>query len=160
MSNVKLLSSEEALKRQMVRLEKRKCKRAATVSTTQSVVSTEGIDQPESVAPAIKKSRKRPRRERPPMKSQLFLRKDVKNLSKKVASLSSTNWKLKKEVKETKYKAEKALKDDSDKLAKAKKENAQLRASLKLSEEKLSQTDELFAYAMERLDKAADEAVI
>ncbi|KAK1586673.1 hypothetical protein Q3G72_004906 [Acer saccharum] len=94
------------------------------------------------------------------LQSQIFLRKDVKNLSKKVASLSSSNSKLKKEVKETKSGAEKALKEASDKLAKAEEENAQLRASLKSIEEKVSQIDKMLAYAIERLGKVADEVVI
>ncbi|KAK1589015.1 hypothetical protein Q3G72_029646 [Acer saccharum] len=57
------LSSEEALKRQMERLEKRKGKRDATTSSTLSVVLIEVIDLPEPLIPAVEKSKKRARRE-------------------------------------------------------------------------------------------------
>ncbi|KAK0607075.1 hypothetical protein LWI29_008907 [Acer saccharum] len=211
MLNVKF-SSEEALKRQMERLEKRKGKKAATTSSTPTVIFNDGVDQPERVTPAVENSKKQPRREEisddvmarfptdtchysdpgPILKevdqllfpkdktrltkigasrvvdwgltgaiqSQIFLRKDVKNLSKKFTSLSSSNSKLKKEVRETKSGAEKALKEVSDKLAKVEEENARLRAFLKSSKENMSQTDDMLVDVIERLDKATDKAVI
>ncbi|KAK0573021.1 hypothetical protein LWI29_001975 [Acer saccharum] len=140
------------------RLEKRKEKRDAVRSSTPSVVPMEVVDQLESLALATEKSKKHANQEE--VFNDIVARKDVKKLSKKVASLSSLNSKLKKEVEETKTVAEKALKEVSDKLAKAEEENAQLRASLKSSEEKVSQTNEMLTYAIERLDKATDEAVI
>ncbi|KAK1592396.1 hypothetical protein Q3G72_024187 [Acer saccharum] len=205
-------SFEEALKRQMERLEKRKGKRAATTSSTPAVIFNDGVDQPERVTPAVENSKKQPRREEisddvmarfptdtchysdpgPILKevdqllfpkdktrltkigasrvvdwgltgaiqSQIFHRKDVKNLSKKFTSLSSSNSKLKKEVRETKSGAEKALKEVSDKLAKVEEENARLRAFLKSSKENMSQTDDMLVDVIERLDKATDKAVI
>ncbi|KAK0589221.1 hypothetical protein LWI29_011199 [Acer saccharum] len=174
----------------MERLKKKKGKRAATVAPTPLVVLNEGIDQLESVAPSIEKSKKHSCREDvfddvvvrfsadtclyfdpssmlkevdkllfledenrltkivasqvinwgltvafQALQSQIFLKKDVKNLSKKVTSLSWLNSKLKKEVKATKYESTKVMKEVIDKLAKVEEENAQLRVSFRLSEE-------------------------
>ncbi|KAK0576279.1 hypothetical protein LWI29_014855 [Acer saccharum] len=91
---------------------------------------------------------------------QVLVRKEVKTLSKKVTSLSSSNLKLKKEVEETKSEVERVLKEATTKLTGLVEENAWLKTSLKSSEDKLSETDEQLANTMERLNKAIDEVVI
>ncbi|KAK2646248.1 hypothetical protein Ddye_021443 [Dipteronia dyeriana] len=95
--------------------------------------------------------------------SQLFLRKYVNALSKRVTSLSSLTSKMKKEVEETKYsmaEMNKVSKEVINKLSGLEEEVARVRDSLKSSGDKLSQTDKRLANALERLDNAADEAVI
>ncbi|KAK2648398.1 hypothetical protein Ddye_015887 [Dipteronia dyeriana] len=60
------------------------------------------------------------------LQTQLFLRKDVRSLSKKVSNLSSSNSKLKKEVDKMKSNSEKferAVKESSEKLARAEEDN-------------------------------------
>ncbi|KAK2642238.1 hypothetical protein Ddye_024001 [Dipteronia dyeriana] len=94
------------------------------------------------------------------LQSQLFLRNYIKSLSKKVSTLSSSNTKLKKEVYKEMSDLERFAKESSDKLARAKEDNARLRATLLASEKKLSDVDEMLADMLEKLDKAADEAVI
>ncbi|KAK0571605.1 hypothetical protein LWI29_018762 [Acer saccharum] len=97
------------------------------------------------------------------LQTHLFLRKDLRNLSKKVTSLTFSNAKIKKELEEARCAeagAKEAMKGAVDKLAGLKRENASLQASLKSSEDKLSQTDKMLTDALERLDKAVDEAVI
>ncbi|KAK2657945.1 hypothetical protein Ddye_010997 [Dipteronia dyeriana] len=58
------------------------------------------------------------------LQSQLFLRKDIKSLFKKVSTLTSLNTKLKKKVEKTKFGLERFSKESSEKLARAKEEIA------------------------------------
>ncbi|KAK2658047.1 hypothetical protein Ddye_011099 [Dipteronia dyeriana] len=76
------------------------------------------------------------------LQSLLFLRKDVKSLSKKVSTLTSPDTKLKK------------------KLSQAEGEIARTRATLGSSEKNLSQTDEMFTDAIEKVNNAADKTII
>ncbi|KAK2647137.1 hypothetical protein Ddye_022332 [Dipteronia dyeriana] len=97
------------------------------------------------------------------LETQLFIRKYVGNLSKKVTSLTSSNTKMKRELDEVRFVevgTKEALERAVEKLAILENLVAQLRASLKSSENKLSQTDASLANALEGLDKAADDAVI
>ncbi|KAK2652694.1 hypothetical protein Ddye_012550 [Dipteronia dyeriana] len=94
------------------------------------------------------------------LQSQLFLRKDVKSLSNKVSTLTSSNIKRKKEGDKAKSDLERFAKNSPEKLARAEEDNARLRATLIASEKKLSDIDEIFTDALEKLDKAINEAVI
>ncbi|KAK1555019.1 hypothetical protein Q3G72_020668 [Acer saccharum] len=130
MSNLKLLSSKEALKRQMERIEKRKGKRVAHVPIPR-VQETINVEPSNPVELATKK-KKRPGSDDESSSINVKFSSDVYvylnlglKLNKKVSSLTTSNTKLKKEVKEVKALA-----------ATEKKE------------------------ALERLDKATDEAVI
>ncbi|KAK2646270.1 hypothetical protein Ddye_021465 [Dipteronia dyeriana] len=94
------------------------------------------------------------------LQSQLFFMKDIKSLSKKVSTLTSSNTKLKKEVEKTNFDLERFAKESSEKLTKAEEEIARLRVALEASEKKLSYTDDTFTDALEKLDNVDDEAVI
>ncbi|TXG59614.1 hypothetical protein EZV62_014187 [Acer yangbiense] len=94
------------------------------------------------------------------LQSQLFLRKYVKNLSKKVSSLTFSNSKIKKELDEARSSEVRAKEAMKESVAGLEEEAARLKASLKSSEDKLSQIDERLAEVMERLDEVADEVVI
>ncbi|KAK0604145.1 hypothetical protein LWI29_012518 [Acer saccharum] len=90
-------------------------------------------------------------------------KKEVKNLSRKVSSLTFSNAKIKKDLMEERsveFGAKEAMKGTIEMHAGLEKENARLRAFLESSEKKLAQSDELLVDALERLNKATDEAVI
>ncbi|KAK1592162.1 hypothetical protein Q3G72_020456 [Acer saccharum] len=212
MSNLKLLSSEGALKRQMDMIKKRKGKKVANVLAPQIVKPTEKVAFIEPSNPLTKKSKKHSRPDEEGLdeglvikfpsnmslyldlssmvkqaeqllfpkdearltkieasqavnwgltsayqsfQTQLFLRKDVRSLTKKVTYLTSSNAKMKKKLEEarsTETRANEAMKEAVNKLASLEEENARLRASLKSSEDKLSQIDDNLADTLERLD--------
>ncbi|KAK1557038.1 hypothetical protein Q3G72_016580 [Acer saccharum] len=193
MSNMKLLSTKDALKMQMERINKRKWKRAANVPASKEVEQVERVEPIEPLTlskkakkhlhpddessgkglvmkfpsdvsiysypgPMLKRSDQLlfPEDESRLLKigasratnwgvvgayqalqAQLFLRKNVKSLSKKVSSLTSSNAKMKKDLNEAKY------------------VEAGAKEAMKGAVEKLSEAD-----AFERLDKAVDKAVI
>ncbi|KAK2653884.1 hypothetical protein Ddye_013740 [Dipteronia dyeriana] len=70
------------------------------------------------------------------LQSQLFLRKDVRSLSKKVSNPTSSNSILKKEVDKSKSdlkKLKKLTKESFEKLSRTEEDNARLRTLLEVS---------------------------
>ncbi|KAK2648787.1 hypothetical protein Ddye_016276 [Dipteronia dyeriana] len=159
-----LLPPIDALKRQMEWIEKKKGKKFTNVSDSSLVDQSMVVDLTELVTLIVEKTRKRPRQGNPltknALQSKLFFRKDVKSLSKKVSTLTSSNTKLKKGVEKTKSDSERLSKESTEKLARSEEEIAQLRSALVASEKKLSNTDDMLVDAFEKLGKAAYAVVI
>ncbi|KAK2642634.1 hypothetical protein Ddye_024397 [Dipteronia dyeriana] len=160
-----LLSPAGALKRQTSRVEMNKGKKVMSEPELIPINQNKSVDPTESVALVTEKTEEATTSRRAferscALQSQLFLRKDVKFLSKKVSTLTSSNSKLKKKVKKAKYDLERLTKESAEKLAKTEVANARLRAVMVASEKKLSDIDDMLADVLEKLDKAADEVVI
>ncbi|KAK2644960.1 hypothetical protein Ddye_020155 [Dipteronia dyeriana] len=113
----------------------------------------------ESVALVVENTRKRPYQYDPSTKT-VTVRKDIKSLFKKVATLTFSNAMLKKNADKARSDSERLAKESFEKLARAEEEIARLRAALEASEKKLFVTDETLIDAFEKLDIAADEAII